>query len=536
MNYIRSEDIKVYPCAYRGKDGSNNQFDIESRLMTEHNYTSIAPSLSKESYVISAGTEKSTESVVILSIAGYRFEIKRAWIEDDHLKYLDDTETVSRKIAGIYVKDVSIGAEGTANATTTSILYNIDKASNDESTGNDFNLDGKDDKNVYRFYGLGLAETTTSGEFTHQIEFSEYDSTSSTNKGCGTKVYAGDIDTTKAMVFNSGLSSVGLASFSGNVNITRSTTIGDTLTVDGLTTLDGGAKISKSLEVSTDDDGGGLAVAYDGGAGNSITAVTGDLVVKADTANGGGTLTSPTVKCSKLGSAESSAPKDIDVISKLYLTSSGGLVWKGSSIESKNYYTWYFGGINSDGSGSYATLDFSEGYPTNKTYTSIYFGPNIEYIDDEEDVALKYSTLGVNGTAYFAGEAVFKNGVQVTGGISASGTITAANFTTSGTTGKCTASAFYATSDARKKENIEGYSCERSILDLPVKKFDFIGGEKSQIGCLAQDLMEICPEIVHEGEDGYLTIQESKIVYLLLNEVKELKREVEELKASRKCD
>ena len=91
---------------------------------------------------------------------------------------------------------------------------------------------------------------------------------------------------------------------------------------------------------------------------------------------------------------------------------------------------------------------------------------------------------------------------------------------------------FIATSDKRLKENITPYNCEKSILDLPVYKYNFISdaSKKEHIGCLAQDLQEICPEIVHEGNDGYLSINESKIVYLLLEEVKQLRKEINELK------
>lgn len=98
------------------------------------------------------------------------------------------------------------------------------------------------------------------------------------------------------------------------------------------------------------------------------------------------------------------------------------------------------------------------------------------------------------------------------------------------TNGTVEAASFNATSDRRLKENIIDYKPEKSILDLPIKKFDFIDGPKNQIGCIAQDLKEICPEIVNENEKGYLSIQESKLVYLLLDEVKKLRNEVEELK------
>ena len=96
--------------------------------------------------------------------------------------------------------------------------------------------------------------------------------------------------------------------------------------------------------------------------------------------------------------------------------------------------------------------------------------------------------------------------------------------------GQLTASSFYATSDKRKKENIKEFIPQKSILDLPVVEFDFKDSGVHQIGCIAQDLQEICPEIVSADESGYLSINESKIVYLLLDEVKKLRKEVNELR------
>lgn len=88
----------------------------------------------------------------------------------------------------------------------------------------------------------------------------------------------------------------------------------------------------------------------------------------------------------------------------------------------------------------------------------------------------------------------------------------------------------YLTSDKRLKENERLYKSDKSILDLPIYKYDYINGSKNQIGCMAQDLKEICPEIVEEDEKGYLHIQESKIVYLLIEEIKKLKEEIKNLK------
>lgn len=98
------------------------------------------------------------------------------------------------------------------------------------------------------------------------------------------------------------------------------------------------------------------------------------------------------------------------------------------------------------------------------------------------------------------------------------------------TNGTVTATKFSATSDARLKENLQPLASV-DILSLPTYKFDFIEGPKNQIGCLAQDLQKICPELVDTDKDGYFHIQETKIVYLLLDELKKLKEKVKSLES-----
>lgn len=93
------------------------------------------------------------------------------------------------------------------------------------------------------------------------------------------------------------------------------------------------------------------------------------------------------------------------------------------------------------------------------------------------------------------------------------------------------AQSFIAISDARLKKNIVEYTPVNSILDLPIKEYDYIDSNLHTIGCLAQDLQKICPELVIEDPNtGYLSIAETKLVYLLLDEVKKLKEEVAELR------
>lgn len=144
--------------------------------------------------------------------------------------------------------------------------------------------------------------------------------------------------------------------------------------------------------------------------------------------------------------------------------------------------------------------------------------------------------LIVTGPTKILGAVNLSNGVNVIGNIQGNNliiidsdnTITASI----NSAGEVEGQTFNAKSDKRLKENIIDYQLPtaKSILNLPIKKFDFIKGTKNQIGCLAQDLQEICPEIVNEGDDGYLSIQESKIIYLVIDELKKLRKEFDEYK------
>ena len=92
---------------------------------------------------------------------------------------------------------------------------------------------------------------------------------------------------------------------------------------------------------------------------------------------------------------------------------------------------------------------------------------------------------------------------------------------------------FYATSDKRLKENIQPFEYDKSILDLPVYTYTYKDSDKEQIGCMAQDLQKLYSQLVSEDKNGYLSVDNSKVVYLLLEEVKLLKKEIEDLKKSK---
>lgn len=142
--------------------------------------------------------------------------------------------------------------------------------------------------------------------------------------------------------------------------------------------------------------------------------------------------------------------------------------------------------------------------------------------------------LNVKKYSNKAGNLTVEGNTKISGSLTVGTADGGIKFTNNNITGiqKIQAKTFDAISDIRKKTAIKDYICKKSILDLPIKEFEFIDDEThtKHIGCIAQDLQEICPEIVHEDANGYLSIEETKLVYLLLQEVKELKKELKTLK------
>ena len=99
--------------------------------------------------------------------------------------------------------------------------------------------------------------------------------------------------------------------------------------------------------------------------------------------------------------------------------------------------------------------------------------------------------------------------------------------------GSVTATSFYATSDERLKKDIEDFEYHSCILDVPVKSFTYESTGERTFGFIAQELQKTYPELVHEGKDGYLSISQDRIVYLLLEEMKKMRKELDELKGGK---
>jgi len=351
----------------------------------------------------------------------------------------------------------------------------------------------------------------------------------------------------------------------GTLTVAQKTTLSNQLEVSGATTLkntlrtEGAASFINTV---------GIEKLLTLGAGATITtgavsASSSDFTIKSLTIKNGSTTTasiategdlvaSNTLKV-KVGTAEKfSVNASGDTTMAGNLTVSGGKLNLSNAkieiIKKGNLYYYEMdkniklgGAYHAQGSIYLYRPDGDTGFSNLETSKAM-----VKIINSSGDITTKGS-LDVGGTLKTTGMATM-------GAINASGTVTTTGssntFEGNVTIGKSNAAkalqvygtitasdtiqgkSFDATSDARLKQNIVDYHCEKSILDLPIKEFEFIDDEKhiKHIGCLAQDLQQICPEIVHENVDGYLHIEETKLVYLLLQEVKALKEEIKALK------
>ena len=91
-------------------------------------------------------------------------------------------------------------------------------------------------------------------------------------------------------------------------------------------------------------------------------------------------------------------------------------------------------------------------------------------------------------------------------------------------------------SDVRIKENIKTIdnSLEK-VSKLRGVEFNKIGDNKKSIGVIAQEIEKVIPEVVKEDDKGMKSVAYGNISGLLIEAIKELKAEIEELKKY-KCD
>jgi len=95
--------------------------------------------------------------------------------------------------------------------------------------------------------------------------------------------------------------------------------------------------------------------------------------------------------------------------------------------------------------------------------------------------------------------------------------------------GDITAFATLAWSDARLKENVEPLQdCLAKINQMQGVSYTFKPSGKKQVGLIAQEVLDIIPEVV-ELENDYYSVSYPNLVAVLIEAVKELSSRVEYL-------
>ena len=86
-------------------------------------------------------------------------------------------------------------------------------------------------------------------------------------------------------------------------------------------------------------------------------------------------------------------------------------------------------------------------------------------------------------------------------------------------------------SDARHKENVEPIeNALEKVCSIGGYTYNKIGDPRRNVGVLAQEVMTVLPEVVHGSEDTNYSVSYGNMVSLLIEAIKELKLEIDELK------
>jgi hypothetical protein len=117
--------------------------------------------------------------------------------------------------------------------------------------------------------------------------------------------------------------------------------------------------------------------------------------------------------------------------------------------------------------------------------------------------------------------------LNITGAVAITGAITA--------TGDITA---FSSSDSRLKTNItkiEDALNKVTAINGVTFNWNELAEDKDttirEAGVIAQEIQAVLPEVVTERDNGYLAVRYEKIVPLLIEAIKELRAEIENLKA-----
>lgn len=172
-------------------------------------------------------------------------------------------------------------------------------------------------------------------------------------------------------------------------------------------------------------------------------------------------------------------------------------------------------------------------------------GTNVTYVQASgtfsvTDLAIRGRLSGGVGVIYDPND----GSIAIGQAVATTSNVTFNNLRTNGTiisTGAITSAgdvtAFGTVSDIRKKENIVKIeNALDKVSSLNGYTFNYIGNDTRMSGVIAQELLEVLPEVVYEVQDensSHYAVRHGNIVGLLIEAIKELKEEVRMLKSSR---
>lgn len=139
----------------------------------------------------------------------------------------------------------------------------------------------------------------------------------------------------------------------------------------------------------------------------------------------------------------------------------------------------------------------------------------------------------LNGTGSFDGAITFNNTITVNGISNLADTNINGDLTVTGTISSTGDIIAFASSDSRLKDNLVPIESTNYINNLTGYEFDWNGRSKRSgkgKGIIAQDLYKIDKTLVHETNDGYLSVDYIGLIPVLIEEVKRLGKEIDELK------
>ena len=143
--------------------------------------------------------------------------------------------------------------------------------------------------------------------------------------------------------------------------------------------------------------------------------------------------------------------------------------------------------------------------------------------------------LGIGSTAVWVDSSPFNTGIldlNTLSVVTLSVTEDIATVRNINATGIVTASSFNSTSDKQLKTNIQTVDNALDIIDdLRGVSFDWKESGGSSYGVVAQELEQVLPELVSDTNPK--TVNYNGIVGVLIESIKELKKEIEELKKSK---